>query len=132
METSATIQRLVGVYDASGSVLGELSYFIRARVGLAHCALCEVTHGRVRERADWRSCRDGLPVPFATYHRDDQPEAVRTASGRRAPVVVAELDDDSVVVLLGPDELERCGGEPERLVGAIERAVADAGLAWGG
>ncbi|MBA2282333.1 MAG: hypothetical protein H0W25_14065 [Acidimicrobiia bacterium] len=35
------ITRLIGVYDADGSVLGELSYFLKARLGRAHCALCD-------------------------------------------------------------------------------------------
>ena len=63
---SLDVVRLIGVYDADGSVLGELSYFVKARFGAAHCALCDITHGRVRERADWRACRDQLAVPFDT------------------------------------------------------------------
>lgn len=42
-----TLQRLVGVYDADGTVLGELSYFVKARLGRAHCSLCDITHGVV-------------------------------------------------------------------------------------
>jgi hypothetical protein len=37
---------------------------------------------------------------------------------------------EGVVVLSGPDELERCGGSPERLVAAIEQAATDARLVW--
>ena len=128
MDASSTVERLVGVYNADGSALGELSYFLKARIGRAHCALCDVTHGRIRERADWQACRERLPVSFATFHRDDQPVSIRSASAGRLPVVVAEMTDGRVVVLLGPDELERCAGSPERLVMAIDRAVADAGL----
>ncbi len=119
----------MGVYNADGSALGELSYLLRATIGRAHCALCDITHGRVRERAEWRECRERLPVRLATYHRDDQPEPVRLAAGT-APVVVAETADGAVYVLLGPDELEMCGGSPERLVDAIEVAAANAGLLW--
>jgi hypothetical protein len=49
------IRRLVGVYNANGSVGGELAYFIGARLGRAHCALCDITHGLVRERATWKA-----------------------------------------------------------------------------
>ena len=67
---------------------------------------------------------------FATYHRNDQPESIRVASGGCSPIVVAETTDGEVVVLLGRDGLERCGGSPERLVEAVERAAIDAGLGW--
>jgi hypothetical protein len=116
------VVRLIGVYDADGSLTGELSYFLRARVGLAHCALCDITHGRVRERADWRSCRDRLPVPFVTFHRDDQPTAVR-ALGSRLPVVVAETVGGELFVVADAVALEACAGEPERLVEHIERRL---------
>jgi len=106
-------------------VLGELSYFIRARVGLAHCALCDITHEQVRERADWRACRERLPVPVAMFHRDDQPPAVRDAAGARAPVMVAETSAGDPVVLANGDQLERCDGSPERLTAHIESSAGE-------
>jgi hypothetical protein len=127
---SSAVRRLVGVYDADGTALGELSYFVRARFGRAHCALCDITHGRVRERADWQTSRDRLPAPFATFHRDDQPDEVRRAAGSATPVVVAELDGGDLIVLLGPDDLEACAGSPDRLVERLMSAVAALDLTW--
>ncbi len=130
MDDPEILRRLIGVYDADGTLAGELSYFLRARVGRAHCALCDVTHGRVRERPEWRTRRAQLPVPFETYHRDDQPEVVRAAAHGLTPVVVGELSGGDVVVLLDPEAIERCDGEPEALIAAVQRAVSDAGLSW--
>ena len=127
--TGPEISRLVGVYDAEGTLRGELAYFVGARLGRAHCSLCDITHGLLRERADWRECREGLPVPFATFHRDDQPDEVRDVAAGRAPVVVADTDQGPVLVL-GPEALDACGGSGEQLVAAIEAAVAAAGLRW--
>jgi len=62
-----------GVYDADGTLLGEARYWIGARLGQTHCALCDITHGLFTERADWRRCRDQLDVAFRTYHRNDAP-----------------------------------------------------------
>jgi hypothetical protein len=124
------VTRLVGVYDADGTIIGELTYLARSTVGKAHCSLCDITHGRLRERADWREARSRLPVPFETFHRDDQPDAVRAALSGAAPGVVAELDDASHRLILGPTELEACGASPDALVDALAAAVADRGLAW--
>ena len=124
-----SIVRLVGVYDADGTVRGELTYWIGARLGRAHCGLCDITHGRFREREDWRRCRNDLPVIVDTYHRDDQPHAVRVASHDSAPVVVAETDAGHVV-LLTKEEIEACGLSPEQLVSAIDAAVERLGLVW--
>lgn len=123
------VRRIVGVYAAEGTVWGEVSYWIGARLGRAHCSLCDITHGTFREKSAWRTCRDSVPVPVDMYHRDDQPEAVRSATGGVEPVVVAETDG-GVVVLLGPDAVAACDASPEALVAAIGTAVDATGLRW--
>ncbi len=124
-----TIARLVGIYNAEHTLRGELAYWVGARLGRAHCALCDITHGLVRERADWRECRDGLPVPFDTFHLDDQPADVRALLDGRAPAVVARTDV-GLTLLLGEAELDRCGGSPEKLSAALTEAATRAGLDW--
>lgn len=125
----ATLTRLVGVYDADGTLRGELAYWVGARLGRAHCALCAITHGSVRERRDWQACRAALPVPFATVHRDEVPPTVAGAVGAGYPYVAAETDE-GVVLLLDADALEACGADPDGLVAAVEAAVAARGLTW--
>jgi hypothetical protein len=112
------------VYDADGTRLGEVAYWIGARLGRQHCALCEITHGAVRERSEWRRCAAELPVPFETYHRDDQPADIRAATGGLAPVVVARTTA-GVVQLLGPADLAACEGSPEALVERIDAALTE-------
>lgn len=123
------IVRLVGVYDADGTLRGEVAYWVGARLGRRHCSLCEITHGSVRERPEWKACQADLPVPFNTYHRDDQPDAIRSAAAGQAPVVVAETDAGHLV-LLGPTDLETCDGSIDLLVEAIERSAERLGLTW--
>jgi hypothetical protein len=122
---------LIGVYDADGTVRGELAYWLGARLGRRHCSLCDITHGSVRERAEWKACRSSLPVRFDTFHRDDQPDEVRAAAGGRAPVVVADTDG-GIVLLLGPDELDAYDGSVDRLVEGIDAAMERLGLTWAG
>ena len=122
-----TLEALVGVYDADGTRMGEVAYWIGARLGRRHCALCDITHGAVRERREWRQCAEALPAPFETYHRDDQPADIRAAAGDQAPVVVARTTGGPVL-LLGPDALAACDGSSDALVARIEEALGDHGL----
>jgi hypothetical protein len=123
------IVRLVGVYDADSTVRGELAYWVGARLGRRHCSLCEITHGSVRPRPEWKACQAGLPVPFETFHRNDQPDTIRATAGRQIPVVVAETDSGHVL-LLDSGDLDACAGSIDRLVEAIEQAATRLGLAW--
>lgn len=129
IDVGPRIIRLIGVYDADGTLRGELTYWFGARLGRTHCALCDITHGLVRERPEWKACREVLSVPFDTYHRDDQPEPVRAATGNLAPAVVAETAG-GVVALLTPDDLDACSGSVDRLVDAVKHAVESEGLIW--
>ena len=123
------IVRLVGVYDADSTLRGELSYWVGARLGRRHCSLCDLTHGSVRQRPEWTACQAGLPVPFDTFPRNDQPASVRAAANGQAPVVVAETDTGHVL-LLAPGELDTCEGSIDRLVESIEQSAERLGLAW--
>ncbi|MFM7068786.1 MAG: hypothetical protein ACKOYM_04920 [Actinomycetes bacterium] len=121
------VTALVGVYDADGTLWGELGYWVGARLGRRHCSLCELTHGTFRVRADWLECRSDLPVAFETYHRNDQPADVRAIAAGEYPVVVARTTS-GVQVLLGPAELDACSGNLDQFVVALEAAVARMGL----
>lgn len=128
-EVRPTIQRLIGIYNAEGTLRGEITYWVGARLGRAHCSLCDITHGAVKKRSDWQACEDGLPVPFITFHLDDQPAEVRALLGTTAPAVVAETDL-GLVELLGPSALDACAASPARLVDALTAAAQASGLAW--
>lgn len=123
------IQRLIGVYDADGTLRGELAYWVGARLGRTHCALCDITHGLLRERSEWAACRTGFSVPFDLYHRDDQPESVRGFIGSRLPAVVAETEQ-GFVLLVGPDVLQGCSGSVEQLVDALTAAAMQCEVSW--
>jgi hypothetical protein len=127
--SAGQVIRLIGVYDADSTIRGELAYWVGARLGRRHCSLCDITHGSVRERPEWKVLRAGLPVPFDTFHRNDQPSVVRAAADGEAPVVVAETDEGFFVLLSGAD-IGDCEGSVDRLVEAIDRAVERAGCSW--
>lgn len=129
MTDAPTLLRLIGVYDADHTIRGEVAYWVGARLGRKHCALCEITHGALKEKSDWQSCRMGLPVPFDQVHRDERSAEFVAATGGVLPLVAAETDD-GLRVLLDPDQLEACDGDPDALVAAIEDAVDAGDLAW--
>jgi hypothetical protein len=83
----------------------------------------------VRERTDWKTCRAGLPVPFDTYHLNDQPDTIRAAISDQAPVVIAETDQ-GLFTLLGPAALEGCDSSTERFNAALTHAAEHHNLDW--
>ena len=120
------IVRLVGVYDADSTLRGELAYWVGARLGRRHCSLCEITHGSVRQRPEWKTCQAGLPVPFDTYHRNDQPDPIR-ARGRRAGAGGRRRNRQPATWCSSPPVISTaCDGSIDRLVEAIEESATRA------
>lgn len=123
-QSSPRIVKLTGVYDANGSLAGELAYWMGARFGKRHCALCEITHGLVRTKPEWIELRDGLSVEFTAVHLDERDPAIADASRGEEPCVVALLEDGSAQVVIGRAELEDCKGDPVAFAGLLERVSA--------
>jgi hypothetical protein len=117
------VRELIGVYDADATLWGEVSYWVGARLGQRHCSLCDITHGLFTPKPQWRDCAAALPVPFATYHRNDQPDDVRACIGDRLPAVVARTDD-GVRMFVDSDELETCDGDPRALFELLAARLA--------
>ena len=121
---SEKVASLVGIYDADGTLAGEVRYWVGAHLtGTAHCALCDITHGLFREKEKWREAARGLPVPFEAVHLDERSPAIQKASEGRTPCVLAVRTDGSIDLLLGPEALEAMGGEPSRLAAAWSEAL---------
>jgi hypothetical protein len=106
---SSNITELIGVYDADATLLGEVSYWVGARLGITHCSLCELTHGLFAKKSEWKQCADSLSVPFRLFHRDDAPNDVITALDGKFPAVLLRTTE-SVRTILTKDELESFDG----------------------
>jgi len=106
---TANTTELIGVYDADSTLLGEISYWVGARLGTANCSLCELTHGLFTKKSEWRKCADSLAVPFRLFHRDDAPGDVLIALAGKFPAVL-QRTTNGVSVILTKEELERFDG----------------------
>ena len=120
--------KLIGVYDADATLLGEVSYWLGARFGLRHCSLCDITHSLFREKSQWRECQSRLEhdlhVEIETFHRNDQPDDVRACIGGQYPAVVMRGDDGVVSMFMNAREIEACGASPEKFAAEIARRMA--------
>jgi hypothetical protein len=110
VDADRRIERLVGVYDADGGLVGELRYVVGRVLGRRHCALCDVTHRGLRPKRQWAALCDALPVPVELVHLDGRSGSVRQASLGRTPCVLAQVDDE-LVVLVEARDIAACRGD---------------------
>lgn len=120
--------KLIGVYDADATLLGEVAYWIGARFGVRHCSLCDITHSLFREKPQWRECQsrleNDLHVEIETFHRNDQPDDVRACIDGKYPAVVMRGDDGAVSMFMTASEIDASGASPEKFAAEISRRLA--------
>jgi hypothetical protein len=106
---TSNVTEFIGVYDADSTLLGEISYWIGARLGMSHCSLCELTHGLFTMKSEWKQCSKSFGVPFQTFHRDDAPKDVLDALEGHFPAVL-QRTHEGLSVILAKDALESFDG----------------------
>lgn len=109
MPMTSNVVEFIGVYDADSTLLGEISYWIGARLGTTHCSLCELTHGLLTEKREWKQCAVDLGVPFTTFHRNDAPDDVLAVLAGHYPAVL-QRTSDGVSIILTKQALESFSG----------------------
>ena len=116
-----SVTRLVGVYDAEGGLLGEAAYLWGKVRGTRHCALCDITHGRVRRKPEWDPMVADLGIPVDLLHLDEMPADVRLAvAACGAPAVLGRTGAGLRPLVVGTD-FDALDGSVTRL-GALLRA----------
>lgn len=116
------VKELFVVYDADGTMTGEVLYIVKKLLGIGHCAACDITHGPRREKPEFTELKTGgWAVPLHNIHRDEMDDNLREAVNGVLPCVAARTERRDVV-LLGPAALGNCSGE----VLCLQRLVNDA------
>jgi hypothetical protein len=104
----------VGIYNADGTILGEIAYVLAKYTGRGHCELCDITHGAVRRKPAWDDACARAGVHVDLRHRDEVTEEQLSVAGE-LPAVIGFRDGQWVRVM-GPDELGACNGDPDQFV----------------
>eukprot|EP00171_Calliarthron_tuberculosum_P005261 IDg5261t1 len=126
LPTSRDVTELVVIYDADGTVSGELIYMTKKLLGLGHCAACDITHGPRREKPEFTALKTrGWGVPLRNIHRDEMDTPLAAALRAHLPCVGARLADGSVRLLLGHEPLNACGGDVDAFRAAVDAALAE-------
>jgi hypothetical protein len=117
----SVVDKLVGIYNANGSLIGELQYFFGKLTGQTHCALCDITHGMLREKTVFSNSKQALGIPFENLHLDELNPELQIFKDF-APCVVA-FSEAQFSLLITKAELELCDGDVNCLFTLIKSRV---------
>ncbi len=92
-------------------MVGELQYFFGKIIGKAHCALCDITHGRFKEKNAFTICKDELEIPFELVHLDELDSELEKYT-KDAPCIIG-INNSKTTLLINKEELETCNSNVE-------------------
>ena len=99
---------LYGVYDADSGAWGELKYILGKASGLAHCSLCDLTHGwSLKGKKDWLNFTNQCGLEFKLLHRNEQSNELTKVTSDRIPCIAQKVGH-SYSIIVTPDELQAC------------------------
>ncbi len=128
MNKEIQITELIGVYDADATLIGELSYWVGARLGVRHCSLCDITHSLFRTKSNWlevvKKLESEFGILFKAYHRNDQPADIRKALAGTYPGVIARNESNELQLFMTESEIKDCGKSPEVFLDAIYKKLS--------
>ena len=101
---------LYAIYDADGSLVGELRYLVDKFLRRANCALCDLSHGwHPAGKRAWRQ-RQGATTQLSWLHRDEVPHHVLVHVSESLPCIAMDTNG-CVDILICKDQLARCEGD---------------------
>jgi len=101
--------KLIGIYNAKGSLIGELQYFFGKIVGKTHCALCDITHGTFKEKRVFSVGKQELNLPFKFLHLDELDSKLKKFSND-APCIIG-INNSKYSLIITKEDLEKCNSD---------------------
>ena len=108
---------LIGVYNADGGIIGELSYVLGHLIGLRNCSLCDISHSPVKMKSSFKTLQRELleqhGIDVKMVHRNERNDLEAAASEGREPCMIRQHADQSISMFLDSAELKTLSGNVE-------------------
>ena len=117
------MDKLYGIYNADGGIMGELAYVWGKIRGTAHCALCDITPRGVSKKKQWKEYEHRLRVPIDLLHINEQERALAEFTEGETPCVVGDHSGELKMVM-NAEDLEKCGKSVEKFESFISKIIS--------
>ena len=113
---------LICVYDADGSLLGELNYLWKKVFHSFTCSMCDITHNLITTKKKWKTAVQNCRYNISTYHLNDQPTLIKKTTQNNTPCVV-KVEGSSSSILISNDELKTIDGNVDSFFSLIDKKM---------
>ena len=110
---------LIGVYNADGGIVGELTYFFGHLIGVRSCTLCDISHSPIMKKSSFKVLEQHLlaehGIRVRMIHLNERNQRELKASEGREPCMLLEYPDQSISMFLDSTDLKALSGSVSSL-----------------
>ena len=115
--------KVIGIYNAEGTLRGELLYLFNKLRGQGRCTLCEITHGwQPLGKKIWRSSLAKTALKIEMLHSDELSHEQRLATDQ-LPAFLVEQPEGQWRVLMSTAQIGQFIDDPAGLLREVETLV---------
>jgi hypothetical protein len=115
---------LIGIYNADGGIVGELTYFFGHLIGVRSCTLCDISHSPIMKKSSFKALEQHLLVEHGIrvrmIHLNERNEREQKASSGREPCMLLEYPDETISMFLDSTDLKALSGS----VSSLKRLIS--------
>lgn len=110
---------LIGIYNADGGIVGELTYFFGHLIGVRSCTLCAISHSPIMKKSSFKELEKHLlaehGILVRMIHLNERNEREHKASAGREPCMLLEYPDETISMFLDSTDLNALSGSVSSL-----------------
>ena len=110
------------IYNANGSLSGEIKYFFKKYFYGLKCSMCDITHNVISEKKEWKEKVNQTKFILKTVHLDEQRNDLYKFSRGNAPCVVGESEKGFKLIFSNSD-LDSFNGDVELFFKSLEDKI---------
>lgn len=91
------------VYNANGSILGEITYLFSKLIYGFSCSMCKISHNTITQKSKWIDQVSKSKLNIETLHLDEQPQNLKKLTRDNTPCVVGKYKGKYEIIFLDED-----------------------------
>ena len=87
------------IYNAKGSIFGELKYLYNKYIRDIKCSMCDITHNTLSKKREWKKRCTVSPLKIECLHLDELPKDIENLVEGNTPCVVAKTSSTNEIII---------------------------------
>ena len=116
------VQKIYCIYNAEGSVKGELIYLYKKYFKDIKCSMCDITHSTFSQKKKWKNKCLTFPLEIKCLHLDELPSDIKILVDDKTPCVVAQINSTNKIIIKN-EELVHINGDVDSFFSYLNKVI---------